>query len=170
MNDAHVFVLAGAYDDLAGAEADYDTIETLRDVEDIGRCDAAIVNRRADGKVTITRAGKPTSHSGAAGMAAGAASAVLFPFLLPDLIPTGAAGAGLGAWFGHLARGTDRQDVRDAGAVLDEGAAALIVVGLGRDAARLRQLIGAKKHTLKHVRADFDEAETEAREAMERAV
>ena len=48
------------------------------------------------------------------------------------------AGAGLGAWFGHFAHGT-RGDAKCIGALLEPGKAALIVVGIDKDAEQIER-------------------------------
>jgi uncharacterized membrane protein len=170
MSDQPMFFFAGVYDTAADADADYEAIKALHDAEEIGSYDAAIITKQADGKVKVSKTEKPTEHGAWIGLAAGAASAVVFPFLLPTLAVSGAAGAGLGAWIGHLAHGTDRDDAKEIGAMLDEGDAALIVVGIDRDAGRIEAVATrATKHTTKQLRADFAEAEREAVAAIEQA-
>ena len=69
------------------------------------------------------------------------------------------AGAGLGVGFGHLAHGTSRGDAQDIGALLEPGKAALIVVGIDRDAEQIeRALTRAEQHVLKRNVGDWDEA------------
>ena len=81
-----------------------------------------------------------------------------------------ATGAGLGAWIGHLAHGTDRDDAREIGAMLDDGDAALIVVGVDNDAERVGHVATrAKKAVTKRIRGDFEQAEREAVAAIEHA-
>src|SRR3954454_8833185 len=169
MAEKPMFFFTGVYDDLAGAEADYATVKALHDADDMGSYDAAIVTKHPDGRVRVTKTEKPAQHGAWIGVAAGGASAMVFPVLLPGLVASGAAGAGVGAWFGHLAHGTKREDAREAGALLDEGSAALILVGIEGDGERLERLTGAKQHTMKRVHGDFEEAEREALAAMEPA-
>jgi uncharacterized membrane protein len=80
------------------------------------------------------------------------------------------AGAGLGAWFGHLAHGTSRGEAKEIGALLDQGDAALVVIGIDRDADRIEQAATrAKDSILKREFGDFEEAEQEALAAIEQA-
>ena len=98
--------------------------------------------------------------------------AVVFPFLLPAVSYAGmaGAGAGLGAWFGHLAHGASRSDAKDIGAMLEPGKAALIVIGIDKDAEQIeRAATRAERHVLKREFGDWDEAEAEALAAIERA-
>jgi uncharacterized membrane protein len=167
-----MFMFAAVYDSVVDADADYEAIKALHAGDAIGSYDSAIISRQADGKVKVTKTEKPTKHGAWIGVAAGAGAAVMFPFLLPGLSVAGmtAAGGGLGAWFGHLAHGTSRREAREMGALLDEGEAALVVVGIDHDAERIEQaVIRAKRHVLKRAVADWDDAEQEALMAMEEA-
>jgi len=167
-----MFFYAGVYDDLAGADADYEAIKALHAGDAIGSYDSAIISKQADGKVKVTKTEKPTQHGAWTGLAAGAGAAVLFPFLLPGLTVAGmaGAGAGVGAWFGHLAHGTSRGEAKEIGAMLDDGDAALVVVGLDRDADRIEEaLTRSKRHVLKREVGDFESAEQDALEAMAQA-
>ncbi len=78
------------------------------------------------------------------------------------------AGAGVGAWFDHLAAGTSKEDAREIAELLEEERAALIVVGIATDAGRIEQTaVEATRSTLKHLPGtDFDAAERGALEAM----
>ena len=127
-----------------------------------GEADAAITDNVADAEA---------DYEGI-GLAAGAGAAVVFPFLLPAVSYAGmaAGGAGLGAWFGHLAHGTSRREAKDIGAMLAPGKAALIVVGIDKDAEQIeRALTRAEQHVLKRDVGDWDDAEQEALAAMARA-
>ena len=51
-----LIVLAGVYPDLASAETDYDLVKELHTKEGLmDAYDAAVIHRREDGKVKITR-------------------------------------------------------------------------------------------------------------------
>jgi uncharacterized membrane protein len=172
MSDRPMFFFAGVYDDVVDANADYESIKALHAADDIGSYDAAVIRKQADGKIKISKTEKPAQHGAWTGLAAGAATAVVFPFLLPALTVGGmaAGGAGVGAWIGHLAHGTDRADAKEIGALLDTGDAALIVVGIDKDAERVGQVATrARKSVTKRVDGDFEEAEREAVSAIERA-
>jgi uncharacterized membrane protein len=167
-----MFIYAGVYDSVTDADVDYEAIKALHAGDAIGSYDSAIISRQADGKVKVTKTEKPTQHGAWVGVAAGAGAAVMFPFLLPGLTVAGmaGAGAGLGAWFGHLAHGTSRGEAKEMGALLDQGEAALVVVGIDRDAERIEQAAThAREHVLKREVADWDEAEQEALVAMQQA-
>jgi uncharacterized membrane protein len=167
-----MFFYAGVYDNVRDADADYEAIRALHSGDAIGSYDSAIISKQADGKVKVTKTEKPAHHGAWTGLAAGAGAAVVFPFLLPGLTVAGmaGAGAGLGAWFGHLANGTSRGEAKEIGALLDQGDAALVVIGIDRDADRIEQAATrAKDSILKREFGDFEEAEQEALAAIEQA-
>jgi uncharacterized membrane protein len=167
-----MFFYAGIYHNVADADNDYRAIKSLHRGGAIGSYDSAIIVHRPGGDVQVTKTEKP-AHAGAwIGLAAGAGAAVVFPFLLPGLTYAGmaGAGAGMGAWFGHLAHGTSRGEAKVIGAMLEPGNAALIVIGIDKDAEQIqRAATRAEQHALKREFGDWDEAEAEARSAIERA-
>src|SRR3954470_16661677 len=128
-----MFFFTGVYATLADAERDYDAIKRLHHVGEIGSYDAAVLSKNADGDVEVNKDEKPLRHAGWVGAAAGAGVAVLFPATLPVVVAGG--GAGIGAWFGHLAHGMARNDAKEMATMLDRGQSALIVVGIDEDAA-----------------------------------
>jgi uncharacterized membrane protein len=67
-----------------------------------------------------------TRHGAWGGAAAGAVVGILFP---PAIIGSALAGAAIGGVGGHLWRGMSRADVKELGDIIDEGQAALVVVG-----------------------------------------
>ena len=167
-----MFFYTGIYDNVADADADYAAIESLHKGGAIGSYDSAVVVHTPDGDVKVTKTETPTKKGAWIGLAAGAGVAVVFPFLLPAVSYAGmaGAGAGLGAWFGHLAHGTSRGDAKDIGAMLEPGKAALIVIGIDKDAEQIeRAATRAQQHVLKREFGDWDEAEAEALAAIERA-
>src|SRR5437899_6336891 len=75
----------GVYDDAADADADYEAVKDLHTKAGlIDAYDAAVVERRADGKVKITKKHEtPTRAGGVLGAGAGLATGLvvaLFPF------------------------------------------------------------------------------------------
>jgi uncharacterized membrane protein len=167
-----MFFYAGIYDSSADAELDYEAIKSLHARAAIGSYDSAIIVHRPDGEVKVTKTEKPAQHGAWIGLAAGAGAAVVFPFLLPAVSYAGmaGAGAGLGAWFGHLAHGTSRGEAKDIGALLEPGTTALVVIGIDNDAEAIeRAAERARVHTLKREFGDWDEAEQDALESIARA-
>ena len=165
-----MFFYVGVYDNASDAQIDDNAIKGLNESGAIGSYDSAIIVRQADGKVRVTKTEKPAEHGAWIGLAAGAGAAVLFPFLLPGLVVAGASGAGLGAWFAHLAHGTSRGDAKRVGELLNEGDAAVVVIGIDNDAKRIEAAATlAREHVLERNVGDWDDAESDALEALEQA-
>jgi len=102
--------------------------------------------------LTLTRKGA----WGGAGV--GALVGILFP---PSLIASAAVGAVAGGFGGHLWRGMSRGDMKDVGEMLDDGEAALVVIGDWRLEERIDELMRhAQKREAKELR-DVERAETE---------
>ena len=128
-----LYVIAGAYDDVDSAVADYEAVKALyREVKTSHDFDAAVVAKDEDGKVRIVKKHEqPTRHGAAVGLGWGLAvgvTAALFPPVGIGLATAGAGGAAIGAVAGHASDGMSRGDLKELGETLDEGEAGLIVV------------------------------------------
>ena len=164
-----MFFFTGVYETIAQAEQDYDAIKALHDSGQLGSYDAAVLSKDNNGEINVNKDEKPVKHGGWIGLAAGAGAAILFPPLAVGVIGASAAGAGLGAWFGHLAHGMSRSDAKEMANQLQPGQAALIVIGIDEESTKVEQATGASlSHVTKHLEgSDFDEAEREAVEVLE---
>jgi uncharacterized membrane protein len=167
-------VFVGVYRDLEAAEADYDLVHELHTKEGLmDAYDAAVIHRRDDGKVKITKKHEtPTRVGGVLGGGAGLATGLvieLFPFAAIGgglLVATTAGGALLGAVAGHAAAGMSRQDLKELGESLDAGQAGLVVVGVTDMGARIEQAMRrAEKLEKKQLKADAEALERDAKEA-----
>jgi len=121
-----VFIYVGTYPSQAAAEADYDVVKDLHAAGAVGTYDAAVVTKDDNGKVHEHKHEMATRHGGWGGAAVGALIGCLFP---PAIIVTTAAGAAVGAVSGHLWRGMSRKDCKELGELIDDGQAALVIVG-----------------------------------------
>jgi uncharacterized membrane protein len=163
MSDRPVFLYAATYADLADAEADYEALLELHSADLVGTYDVAIINKRADGKVHVEKHEKPTQHGAWTGIAVGAVVGILFP---PSVIGAAAVGGVAGGVIGHLRGGMSRGDVKELGELLDDGQAALIVIGESRLQEQLdKALTKAQKSVEKEIDADSKELEKELKEA-----
>lgn len=167
-------VFAGVYPDLASAEADYDLVKELHTKEGLlDAYDTAVIHRREDGKVKITRKHEtPTRVGGVLGGGAGLATGLvvaLFPFAAVGgglLAATSAGGAILGAVAGHAAAGMSRDDLKELGESLDNGEAGLVVVGAMDMEARIEESMRrSEKLQKKQLKADAEALERDAKEA-----
>ncbi|HSS88869.1 MAG TPA: hypothetical protein VLL69_06100 [Streptosporangiaceae bacterium] len=164
----------GVYDNVSDADADYALVKDLHTKENlIDSYDAAVIQRRADGKVKITKKHEtPTRVGGVLGGGVGLATGLvvaLFPFAAIGgglLLATTAGGAVLGAVAGHAAAGMSRHDLKELGEHLDAGQAGLVVVGVSDMGAKIeRAMKKAKKVEAKELKADTAEIEADAKSA-----
>ncbi|GAA0464218.1 hypothetical protein Ade02nite_31140 [Paractinoplanes deccanensis] len=167
-------VYVGVYPTVAQAEADYDVVKELhRKADLIDAYDAAVVERRADGKSKIVKRHEtPTRVGGVLGGGLGLATGLvvaLFPFAAIGgglLAATTGGGAVLGALAGHAAAGMSRSDLKELGEHLDEGQAGLVVVAVADMGAKVeRALKNAEKVESRELRADTAEIEQDAKAA-----
>ena len=166
----------GVYNDVADAEADYQVVKDLHTKEGlIDAYDAAVIERRADGKVKIAKKHEtPTRAGGVLGAGVGLATGlvvVLFPFAAIGgglLAATTGGGAVLGAVAGHAAAGMSRHDLKELGEHLDAGQAGLVVVGVSDMGSKIeKSMRKAQKVETKELKADTASIEADAKSAQE---
>ena len=166
----------GVYNDVADADADYRLVKDLHTKEGlIDAYDAAVIERRADGKVKITKKHEtPTRAGGVLGAGVGLATGLvvaLFPFAAIGgglLAVTTGGGAVLGAVAGHAAAGMSRHDLKELGEHLDAGQAGLVVVGVSDMGAKIeKSMKKAQKVETKELKADTARIEADAKSAQE---
>jgi uncharacterized membrane protein len=164
----------GVYDNVSDADADYQLVKDLHTKENlIDSYDAAVIERRADGKVKITKKHEtPTRVGGVLGGGVGLATGLvvaLFPFAAIGgglIALTTAGGAILGSVAGHAAAGMSRHDLKELGEHLDAGQAGLVVVGVSDMGAKIeRAMKKAKKLETKELKADNADIEADAKSA-----
>ncbi len=130
----------GVYDTAGDAEADYQLVKDLHTKAGlIDSYDAAVIERRADGKVKIIK----------------------------KLAATTGGGAVLGAVAGHAAAGMSRHDLKELGEHLDAGQAGLVVVGVSDMGAKIeREMKKARKVEARQLKADTAGIEADAKSAQ----
>ena len=128
----------GVYADVAHAEADYELVKDLHtQVGLIDAYDAAVIARRADGKVKIVKQHETPTRVG------------------------GVLGGGVG-----LATGMRRGDLKELGEHLDAGQAGLVVVGVSDMGSKIEQAMHhAEKLEARELKADTAEIEADAKAA-----
>lgn len=157
-----VFVFIGVYDSELSAKADYETLQDMHAAGLVGSYDAAIVLKQ-DGKVHVHKHEKPTQHGAWTGLGVGALIGILFP---PSVIASCAVGASAGGVVGHLWRGMSRADVKELGTLLDEGDAALVVIGSSLIEKRVQEAMSrAERQLSKQLQAEGEQLERELQEA-----
>jgi len=165
------FAFAGTYADVDDALADYDAVKALHaEAGLIDAYDAAVVERKANGKVKIVKKHEtPTRVGGVLGGGAGLATGLviaLFPAAAIGsglLAATTGGGALLGSLAGHAAAGMHRGDLKEMGEHLDAGQAGLVGVGVADMAAKIEKAMErAEKQERKELKADVAEIEQDA--------
>jgi uncharacterized membrane protein len=167
------FAYSGTYASVEDALADYDAVHALHtELGLIDAYDAAVVERKADGKVKIVKKHEtPTRVGGVAGAGVGLATGLviaLFPAAAIGgglLLATGGGGAVLGAVAGHAAAGMSRSDLKELGEELDAGQAGLVVVAVSDMEAKIEAAMKrAQKIQAKELKADQKAIEDEAKQ------
>ena len=147
-----LFVYIGTYPDEAAARADYEVVKDLHSVGAVGSYDASVVTKDDAGKVHVHKDEMATRHGAWGGAAAGALVGILFP---PSIIVSAAVGAAVGGVGGHLWRGMSRSDVKEFGEIIDQGQAALVIVGESKlQQAVDKAALKAEKHVAKQLNVD----------------
>jgi len=158
-----VFIYIGTYQDKAAAGDDYQVIKDLHSAGAVGTYDAAVVTKDYNGKVHVSKDEMATRHGAWGGAAVGAVLGLLFP---PAIIGTAAVGAAVGGISGHLWRGMSRHDIKEFGEVIDEGTAALVVVGDSKiEQAVDKAALKAEKHVAKELDVKPSDIDAAVREA-----
>jgi uncharacterized membrane protein len=166
----------GVYENVADAEADYQLVKVLHtEAGLVDAYDAAVVERRDDGKTKIVKKHEtPTRVGGVLGGGIGLATGLvvaLFPFAAVGgglVAGTTAGGAILGAVTGHAAAGMSRHDLKELGEHLDTGTAGLVVVAVSDMGAKVEQSMKrAAKLQQKELKADTAAIERDAASATE---
>lgn len=167
-------VYVGVYPSVALANEDYDLVKDLHTKADlIDAYDAAVLERRADGKTKIVKQHEtPTRVGGVLGGGVGLATGLvvaLFPFAAigGGLLATSAAGgAALGALAGHAVAGMSRNDLKELGESLDAGEAGLVVVAVAHIGPEVEKAMSrAEKIETKRLEADPSAIEEDVRTA-----
>ena len=158
-----VFIYIGTYPSEAAARDDYGVVKDLHAGGAVGTYDAAVVTKDDAGKVHVNKDEMATRHGAWGGAAVGAVVGILFP---PSLIAGAAIGAAAGGVGGHLWRGMSRADVKEFGDIIDDGQAALVIVGESTVEQALEKAgLKAEKHVAKELDVspkDVDKALQEA--------
>jgi uncharacterized membrane protein len=158
-----VFIYIGTYQDEVAARNDYDVVKDLHAAGAVGTYDASVVTKDFAGKVHVNKDEMATRHGAWGGAAVGALVGILFP---PSIIVGAAVGAAVGGIGGHLWRGMSRADVKEFGELIDDGQAALVIVGESTlEQAVDKAALKAEKHVAKELDVspkDIDKAVQQA--------
>jgi uncharacterized membrane protein len=158
-----VFIFIGTYPSEAAARADYEVVRELHSAGAVGTYDSAVVTKDDTGKVHVNKDEMATRHGAWGGAAAGAFVGILFP---PSIIASAIIGAAVGGASGHLWRGMSRADVKEFGEIIDDGQAALLVVGDSTmEAAMAKAELKAEKRIAKALDVSVKDVDDAIRQA-----
>lgn len=158
-----VFIYIGTYPNEAAARADYGVVKELHSAGAVGTYDAAVITKDDAGKVHVNKDETATRHGAWGGAAVGALVGILFP---PAVIGSAVVGAAVGGVGGHLWRGMSRADVKEFGEIIDEGQAALVIVGENKLAEAVTKAeLKAEKHVAKELDVSTKDVDKVVREA-----
>ena len=171
-SDDRVFVFVGTYSGTEDAEAEYEVVKRLHSEGVIGAYEAAVVDKDDGGNVHVHLHEKPTQYGAWTGLVVGAVVGILFPpsMLVADLAGAamgGAVGAVAGGLIGHLWRGMSRSDMKELGEALDEGEAALVVVGEDKLEEALKKEL---KRAARTYEKQIDAEAAEMRKELDKAI
>ena len=167
MDEDAVFLFIATYDSTRDRHEDYEAIKELHKEKVIGTYDTAVVTKGENGKVHVKKHEKPTQHGAWGGVAVGAVLGLLFP---PGILIGAAAGGLIGGAIGHFWRGMSRKDVLELGEFIDDGQAALVVVGESKIQADIDKAIKkADKRISRQIEMDRKAFEKEIKEAAKAA-
>lgn len=161
----NVFIFIATYESVNDARQDYEAVKELHHQGVIGTYDAAIVQKDPDGKVHVHKHEKPTQHGAWTGIVVGAMVGILFPL---SILGSATLGGIAGGVIGHLWGGMSRGDMKELGEALDEGHAALVVIGRSELAKKLEQATArAQKQVEKQLKVNKKELEKELEAASQ---
>jgi uncharacterized membrane protein len=121
-----IYAYAGSYLDMDAAKTDFDAVAKAHRARTIGKFQAAIFTKDADGKVKIVDTTSTTRTTGAKwGVVVGAVAGALFP---PSLVVGLVAGGTLGALSGNLVKGWGAQELKTFGDALEAGNVGVIAI------------------------------------------
>jgi uncharacterized membrane protein len=158
-NEDSTFLLVGAYASVDDAKADYEVVKALHAERVIGGFDAGVITKDDEGKVHVNKDETGTRKGAWGGAGVGALVGLIFP---PAIIGSAVVGAAVGAFGGHLSKSLSRSEMKDIGDLLENGEAALVVIGDWRLEERIDELLRhAERREAKELR-DLDRAAAEA--------
>ncbi|HMS46216.1 MAG: hypothetical protein WAX12_15640 [Candidatus Microthrix subdominans] len=134
MSDKPVTVAVATYASKALAEQDFDTIHGVKHAGQIDHLAVAVVQKEADGTLSIDRHNTSAKHAAwGTGVLGGALTVISAPLgivFLGPVVATGAVWAGVGGLAGHFWKNIPKDEVRKMGDLLERGAAGLVIVAV----------------------------------------
>lgn len=165
MADEQFVVFAGAYPNVDDAKADFDAIKLMHKEAWIGPYEGVLFTKLEGGKVKVLDTDSSIRAAGAgAGALVGGVIGLIFP---PSLLGTAALGGAAGALAGHLFASFKRKDIAELGEMLDEGQAAIFMIGVATPDLGAQKLM---KRAAKVIKKQVDEDAEDLKKAIDEAV
>ena len=157
--DTPITLATAKYPDRQLAEEDYESVWSARANDEFDHTAVAVLSKDSNGKLKMDRHDSTTKHLAWAG----AALAVVTPGL--GL----AVGAGGGAIVGYFHHNIPKDTVREAGELLESGAAGLIIVAVNKQGTDIEPLLrnaektSVTQTTAGNLQAEIDKELAEAK-------
>ena len=140
-----LFALAGTYDDVDAAKADWKEVRKFHGAARIGKFQAAIFTKRAEDDIHVIDTTSTTRTTGAKwGTLAGAVALVLFP---PAAVTELVGAAAIGALTGNVLKGWGPADVRRLGECVDVGQSGILLIAEANEALDPKEFFPAALQT-----------------------
>lgn len=158
MKDQDYVVYSAVFADEAAAIDALGRLRALDDLGDLRKLSASLVTRDRNGRLHVSGTTDETRKAGNIGLVAGLVLGAVFPpaglAILSSAIAGGVSLGVIGSAIGHFAGGLPRKDMREIGALLDDGEAAIVAIAVDAvasdvDAALSKAARKASKHLSK---------------------
>lgn len=158
-SESEAFVYIAVYASPDRARMDHAVLQRLRDEKVIEPFDVGLVYRDEEGDTHVRKRERGMRKGVVSGIGIGALLGVLIPFAaIPMTVSINATKGGLKSYFKD---GMSRQDIKELGAALESGEAALIVLsGEDLEAILNLELSGADRSIQRRVQGQADELKT----------
>lgn len=176
MKNEDLVVFAATYPTLDDAKLDMAVLRDLAFVGDLRKLTAVLISRNAKGHIHVHEETQQGSDGASIGLAAGLVLGAIFPPAGLAVLSGALAGAVslsvVGGAIGHFAGGLSRHDMKEIGAMLDDGEAAVVAVAVEALATDIdNALTHAAKKARKHVaKGDVGAAIADLEGGMEKAL
>jgi uncharacterized membrane protein len=172
MSEKQVVLAVATYPSKDAAQMDFDAVWGVKHEGDLDHVAAAMLEKRADGKLEMQRHDSTAKHLAWGGALLGGALAVVSAPLgivyLGSVAATGGAWAGAGAIIGHFWHNIPKEDLRRMTDLLEAGEAGLVVVAVDHKGEDIEGLLNnaTEKYVTDSSRADFEADFNRALEAV----
>ncbi len=176
MKNEDLVVFAATYSAKDDAKQDMAVLRDLAFVGDLRKLTAVLITRNDKGHVHVHEMTEQGRDGASVGMAAGLVLGAIFPPAGLAVLSGALAGAVslsvVGGAIGHFAGGVSRHDMKEIGAMLDDGEAAVVAVAVDALATDIdNALTHAAKKARKHVaKGDVGAAVTDLENGLEKAL